>query len=501
LFFTIGDPKATEHAPVVVNTAPVNGVCERSDRVSIPLHFDHTSPYVHDAAISVTPDAQKPYAIPIDPRSLDAPVLDRSSFHGDVDGAYTIALTGRFGFDAVRQSDRVVAHLAFPEGAPWSLTPLPHHPLVAGEALDVIASSAAVPCLSRAEFQSGNSAPVPLTATQLDARRVELRGSLSKVPAGPAVVRLYQADPNGGPDIEAASKLALARPPAQVNIKSAVFAMGDPFVDLSGSDLDRVSGLVVNGLRFEKETGSSATSACFDGPALSADGLVIGQRVTAQLITDDNRPGELFSLTVAAPRPVLAPVASDAPAAEHLSTDSLTLTLRSAGGPLPRQFAVNVRQSVTGTPCADLRPDPTSVAVPMTVVHARSANTLSVEFRADVLKDRAFGTLEMQLVDAATGTGSNWQPLPGTFARAPEVSQITCPADPSASCELYGSELSAIEAVQDMSGAFVPPGLSCPATAKGVACVYVPHASQYTLRLVDGGTFETLPDAMLTQLK
>jgi hypothetical protein len=125
LFFTIGDPKATEHAPVVINTAQVNGVCERNDRVSIPLHFDHTSPYVHDAAISVTPDGRKSYAIPIDPRSLDAPVLGRSRFHGSPDGAYTVSFTGRFGFDSVRQSDQIVAHLAFPESAAWTLTPLP----------------------------------------------------------------------------------------------------------------------------------------------------------------------------------------------------------------------------------------------------------------------------------------------------------------------------------------------------------------------------------------
>jgi hypothetical protein len=107
----------------------------------------------------------------------------------------------------------------------------------------------------------------------------------------------------------------------------------------------------------------------------------------------------------------------------------------------------------------------------------------------------------VQLVDAATGTGSNWERIPGTFARAPEVSRTSCPADASTNCELYGSELSAIDGVQNAAGTFVPPGANCPPTAKGIACVYVPHATHYTLRLVDGETVEPLPDAMLTQLK
>jgi hypothetical protein len=127
----------------------------------------------------------------------------------------------------------------------------------------------------------------------------------------------------------------------------------------------------------------------------------------------------------------------------------------------------------------------------------RSAGTLAVDFTPDVLHDRAFGTLEMQLVDVATGLGGNWVALPGTFVRAPAVTEISCPSSADAMCRLYGTGLSAIDAVADASGAYVAPGLGCPPTAKGLACVYVPRVAHYTLRLIDAATLEPLPDALI----
>lgn len=140
LFFTIGDPQSTERAPIVVNDALSGGVCERGNRFSVPLHFDHTSRYVHDAALIITPDGQAPYRIALDPRTLSAPVIDRSRFGAGGDTGYTIALSGQFGFDPVAQPAQVAMRLAFPNAAPWTLAVAAHHPPVAGEALDIIVS-------------------------------------------------------------------------------------------------------------------------------------------------------------------------------------------------------------------------------------------------------------------------------------------------------------------------------------------------------------------------
>lgn len=501
LFFTIGDPQAAGHAPVVINEAPANGECLRTNRFSIPLHFDHTSRYVHDAALTVTPDGHAPYTIPLDPRSLDAPVVDRSRFTGSTNGAYAVALTGRFGFEPVKQPAQMTARVVFPNKTPWAVAAVPHHSPVAGGTLDVIASSAAAPCLSRAELQIGSAAPTPLTATQLDARRVELRAPLTGVPAGTATIRLYQDDPRAGDQIEMSSTLAIAAPPSQVDLKSAIASIGDTFLDLAGSGFERIRAVIIHGTSYAKEASANAAAACFDGPPLGSDGLTAGQHVTAQLVPSDGSAGQVFPLTIAARRPALAPVVtSGSPTDVHLSTATLPMSLLGAGGPLPRQLTVRVRQNApSATPCDALRPDGTAVVVPASAVHPRSATSVAIDFRPAILGDRAFGSLQVQVVDGATTLGSNWQSVPGVFARAPTVAQIVCPADATATCRLYGSGLAAIDAVQDATGQFLAPNVDCPTTDKGVACVYVPHAAHYTVRLVDGGVIEPLPDTLLAK--
>ena len=501
LFFTIGDPQATEHAPVIVNDASADGVCERSDRFGVPLHFDHTSRYVNDASLLVTPDGRAPYRIALDPQTLSAPVVDRSRFKSSPDGAYTVALGGRFGFAPVAQPAQLAMRLAFPSATPWSVAAVPHHPSIAGASLDIIATSAAAACLSHAEMQIGGAPPIALTAKQLDARRVELSASLVGVPAGPAQIRFYEDDPRAGSAFENTAAVAIQSPPAQVDAKSAVASLGDAFIHLSGLGLERIRGILVDGAAYAKEANATANSACFDGPPLER-GLTVGQDVTAQLVTNAGDDGNVFSLTVAGPRPTLAsariaPISS----APYLAPTPIIVTLTSEVGALPRQVGVRVRQAHAAavTPCNASQPDATAVAIAAADVHLRTASTLEVRFQADVLHDRGFGTLEMQLVDGANGTAGNWMPLPGTFVRAPTVTQIACPSNSDTQCRLYGTNLAAIDAVQDASGAYIAPGLDCPPTDKGLACVYVPNIQHYALRLIDAATIESLPDTLIAR--
>ena len=500
LFFTIGDPQATEHAPVIINGAPANGICERTARYSIPVHFDHTSRYVHDAFLSVTPDGRAPYSLPLDPRSLDAPVVNRSQLHDSVDGGYTISLNGQFGFDAVQQPQQVAARVVLPSGAPWAIAAQPHHPPIAGSSLDLIATSPAVPCLSRAELQIGSAPPISLTATALDAQRVELRAPLTGVPAGPAVIRFYQDDPLAAQQIETTSHLVVESPPALVDLSSAVASLGDRFLNLTGSALDTIRGVLLDGMSYTKSPGGSAVAACFTGPPLAGPRLAVGRKVTAQLVPGDARAGEVFPVTIAAQRPALtSALVLPASSATRLSTQSVTLRLASDAQPMPHRFSVRIRQAneQDATPCDGVRADQTAVTVPTANVHTLAANAISLDLHPDLLGDRAFGALQAQVVDTDTGLGSSWQSIPATFARAPAVTQIACPHDAGDRCRMYGSGLAAIEAVQNRDGTFVPPDIDCPPTDKGIACVWVPRAPHYQLRLIDGGTLESLPDSLI----
>jgi hypothetical protein len=502
LFFTIGDPKVTEHAPAVIDDAPATGACAATNRFSVPLHLDHTSPYVHATQLVVTPDGRAPYTIPLDPRALVAPVVDRARLTGSTDGGYTISLAGRFGFDPIVQPVNPALRLAVPADAPWTIAPAPHRVPVAGGSLDLVASAASAACLSHAEVQIGSLPPIDLTATHLDDRDVALHASLANVPAGPAELRIDEADARDRRTIETTYPLTIQAPPAQVDLKSAAVALGDAFVHLAGSGLEHIRAVTLNGATYAKEATSTATSACFDGPPLGASGLAAGAQLTAQLVPGDGSAGEVFPLTIDAARPVLAHATfGGVAAAVHRSSAIVPLSLDTGGRPLPRQIAVRLRPA-TATPqsvCASLQPDAAAVTVPAADVHVRGIDRVAVDLQANVLHDRAFGTLEVQLVDGATGLGSAWLPLPGTFARAPMVTQIQCPADAGAPCRMYGTDLASIDAVLDATGAFAPPNPNCPPTDKGEACVYVPQVAHYTLRLVDGGTTETLPDGLVAR--
>jgi hypothetical protein len=497
LFFTIGDPQATEHAPVVVNDAPAAGVCERTNRFSVPLHFDHTSRYVHDAALEVTGDGRPAIQIGLDPRSLAAPIVERKAF--GTAAAFSVALHGRFGFDDAGEPAQRTMRIAFPSDAPWQIAARPLHPPIAGRDFDIVATSASAPCLSRAELQVGDAPPIALTATAIDDKRVQLHGSLTNVPSGRAHVHFFEDDGDGRTHAVEVP-LPIAQEPAHVDDKVAA-ALGDTFVSLTGTGLEEADALMLRGVRYEKQRTSTSVAACFIGPAVGA-GLVPGQRASAQLVGASGAEGSIFGLTISPARPHLAAVRLAAPAAGTLlSTAPIALTLIPASdGPFPLPSIVRIRKAPAHfeSACATAGADATSATLPDAAVHPRADGTLEAIVAPDILHDLAFGTLEVQVVDKTTGLGSVWTQIPATFARAPQITQIVCPIDASAPCRMYGQNLATIAAVRDAAGAFVVPSIDCPPTEKGIPCVGVPRVASYVLRLADEGAIETLPGALIT---
>ncbi len=506
LFFTIGDPQAAASPPGVVNGSENAGVCARTDRLSIPLHLDRTSRYVHDTSLVVTPDGKPPYAIPVDPHVLDAPTIPREKLRGSADGGYTVALRGSFGFAPIVQPIRSVARVALPGAASWSVAALPHRTPVAGGSLDVIATSETAPCLSGAELQIGDAPPLPLQTKVLDDRRVELQGSLANVPAGRAQLRFYEDDPAHRTRTESVAAVAIVQQPPRVDVAhSPPVALGDAFVALAGTGLDRVGALKIAGVTYAKDLGSNGETACFSGPPLAGAKLVAGTSVPAELIGNDGSAGEAFAEPLVAPRPVVrtattpaAPVGGAANAT-HLSTETLDVALAVGAPGVPPQREVRVRRALGATsPCDAVRDDGTSAPIAEAQTHLDGPAALSVYLRAgDVLGDAAFGTLQIQLVDTRTKLAGAWTPIPGTFVRAPEISAIECSADATAPCTLLGTGLAAIAGVEDAPGRFVPPSFGCTSDEKGMACRSVPRERHYTLRLEDGETLYAVPDALI----
>jgi len=498
LFFTIGDAQALA-APPAVTTDASSAVCARTDRVALPIQLDRTSPYVHDAAVAVEPDRGAPFTIPLDAATLGAPVVDAARLDPSGTGE-TIRLTGRFGFDPLGQEHTAYARIAVPSRGTWSVAPAPHRPAVAGGSLDLIATSSQAPCLSSADMQLGGAAPIPLTVKHLDDRRIELQASLESMPPGDATLHFYQDDPVHHALIEDAAPLAIASGPAHVAADSHPAAgLGDAFVALTGSGFERVGALRIDGTTYAKAATSDSAYACFTGPRIA--GLQAGQSISAQLLGTNGSPGEVFTLAVDPPRPAIAALRAVPDAATHLSTDALRLML-ALGDAVPPHATVRLRHAMDVQAPCDAVESGTGADLPADDLHQVGDASLEVIVRAGAaLGDRAFGRLQVQLVDDDTKRASRWADVPGTFVRAPAVTRIECPAAPDAPCTLIGTGLTSIDGIGDGSSPYVAPDFNCTSSEKGLACVRVPHLAHYSVRLGDGATIEPLPDALLTGVR
>ena len=499
LFFTIGDPQSSEAPPAIVDAGSSTGVCAAERRVGIPLHFDRTSKYLNDTALIVTPDGMPPLRVPIDPRSVAAPSLDRSLLGKSADGAFSVELKGRFGFDPLAEPEHAVVRIALPRKSVWVLASDPHAPPRTGGSLDLIASSPQSACLSSAEMQVGSAAPIALEIKHLDDHRVALHASLADVPAGTVSLRLFQQDAMRSAAIENEASLSILRQPAHVDLAATPSAhIDDRSVALVGSGFESIDALRLSGNTYAKDPRSTSLSACFTGPPLAGSN---GETLSAQLVPHDGSPGEIFALHVGAPRPTLESLqllTAQSPTV-RLATEPLDVVIAAAPGAMPREPEVRIRRAVLNeSPCDEGALDALAESVPGGDIYRRSPSQLAATLRPEQeLGDRAFGSLQIRIVDGQTKAPSNWIDVPGSFARAPVIDGILCPKDASAPCTLVGTELGAIDAVRDARGAFVSPGTACTTDVKGAECRTLPHLAHFVLRLTDTEGTISVPDSAI----
>ena len=502
LFFTIGDPQSSQAPPAIVDGGASTGVCAAGQRVGIPLHFDRTSRYLNDTALIVTPDGMPSFRVPIDPRSVAAPSVDRSLLGKSPDGAFSVELKGRFGFDPLVEPEHAVVRIALPRKSLWVLASNPHEPPRAGGSLDLIASSPQSACLSGAEMQVGSAPPVALDIKHLDDRRVALHASLASVPAGIVSLRLFQQDAAQSAPIENDATLSILQQPAHVDLAATPSAhLDDRSIALDGSGFESIDAFVLGKSTYLKDKRSTSQSACFTGPPLVGSS---GETLSGQLVSHDGSPGEIFVLHVGPARPALEAlqVLSAQTPTVRLATEPLGVVIASAGGALPREPEVRIRRAVPDeSPCDESAPDALAESVPDVDVYRRSPSQILATLRPEQeLGDRAFGSLQIRIVDGKTKAASSWMDLPGTFARAPIIDGVLCPKDTASPCTLVGTELGAIDAVRDAAGDFVPPGTACTTEVKGAQCRTLPHLNHFVLRLTDTQGTISVPDASIGSL-
>jgi hypothetical protein len=328
-------------------------------------------------------------------------------------------------------------------------------------------------------------------------------GSTAFVP-GNAELIFHQNNPPflpGLPDITDIQtvRIQAKTPTVAVDANAPVAHIGDTAVALSGSHFEKVVGLRLDGTHYEKAPSSSATNACFIGPPVSA-AITPNAVLSAQFLLDGKSAfGQVFPITIQAPRPTIRSVRIEPLKSVYFSNDAVRIIVNIADGSRPIRPALRVRQAFAPTSrCAGLL-DEQAARIPDAAVLPMGESELDATSRMrDVLPKAAYGNLLIQVLDDDTKARSDWTPLPGTFARAPWIDRIRCGAAINQTCALMGTDLGVIGGIPNAAGNDVkPPYAPCTADDPHEECIVVPHLAHYVLQSVDTSIPIDVPDALI----
>jgi hypothetical protein len=230
---------------------------------------------------------------------------------------------------------------------------------------------------------------------------------------------------------------------------------GDAVGTLTGTRLDEVSGLTLNGIAFTPGTYTGAATA-EELPMMARDvqgaaALKSGEPMAVRVTLKDGRT-VMLSGQIQEPRPTVTLIAksiqaSQAGAASHIAlsdSDQLpqdSVLMFSVRTLLPEVFARSEQIEVATVDGAF------STLLSMNAGTLMLADSRVAVARLDPGKafgPSAFGPLRFRVV--ADGVPGSWQPL-ATLVRLPRLVSLECPGTSEVACRLSGSDLFLIDSV------------------------------------------------------
>ena len=195
LFFTIGDAEAAQNPPQVDERRPRRRTlrARRPGPAADPSR-PHLALRERRVRSRSRPSADPRSPIPLDPRTLAAPVIERSQLERAGFRA-RVALTGHVGFDPLARERLASVEIALPHPAPWAVAP--HRTAHRSPAVRSTSSPPRHkhPACRAPSCRSADAPPVPLALKHLDDRRVELQGVAGACAAGQSGDPLFAGRP------------------------------------------------------------------------------------------------------------------------------------------------------------------------------------------------------------------------------------------------------------------------------------------------------------------
>jgi hypothetical protein len=430
---------------------PQDIYCARRSGLVLPVEgapLVFSTHYVHDVALSLTGADGRTLELPAsaDARQggfvVDTTALGTVTLGDSVVGT----LHGYWGFDLYQAP---TFHLVNTRQQPWALLAADQGALVTGREGTIHLTADSVGCVDHIMFKDTAGKELKVDWKPVKADAVEVRLPLENAAPGPVTLVVTQF---GASDTQ---QVALNTFSEAAHLGGFVIHSGDVVGTLTGTRLDEVAALTLNGIPFAPGSLTGPPTA-EELPMMARDvqaaaALKGGDGATVKVSLKD---GRVFTLAgrIDVPRPSVTLVAKNIQAsqsgvashialsdAEQLPQDSvLIFSVRTV---LPEVFSRSEQIEVA---TAD-----NSFATQLSI----SAGTLTLAdshvavARLDPAKafgSSAFGPLRFRVV--ADGVPGSWVPL-ATLVRLPRLASLECPTTAEVACRLSGSDLYLLDSV------------------------------------------------------
>jgi len=446
-----------EGAPLVFSTSfahnlvlHVNGGVSRSD---IPLTADSfkgglvLSSEPERKPLPMSPEEEKP-SKKTDDAKTQATGPKQPTDPGAPNTPVTGTITGFWGFDPFTGPTLPLQDIP---GTGWKLAT--DSVLIAGRDNHLTLSSTGTACIDSITFERGTGRQAEAQWKHSEKPNVvDVTLSLKSIDPGNIHLDVHQY---GGTQTAAVTAQTFSEP---AQLDGFTLHAGDTAAILTGTSLSQVRQLVMNDLTFTPlaeptsvtpQTGSNqhTQNLTLSLPeSAQAPNVHPGDHLTAHVALRDGRTLSL-PVTVGAARPSVTllnkTISQPSSPFIHLAnpddlpvTEKLTFSLHSSS-PFPRDGQIEIASADES-----LR---TNMTVSSGLVLQNSHTLLGTFNPLKTFGTSAFGPIRLRPV-AQDGTPGDWIPL-ATLVRLPSFQDLHCPSDPSAPCNLNGSDLYLVESV------------------------------------------------------
>jgi hypothetical protein len=330
----------------------------------------------------------------------------------------------------------------------WTLAGADSSALVAGHPTTVHIEGECAPCVEKVALLDAWGKDLKPSWKAVPPNQVEVELPLKEAAPGVLSLAVMQYGRTAKPDLVALHAYSDA-----VHLEHFKIFAGDTYGLLTGTHLEEVAGLELNGVHFAPlesagtDKGSSLELAAQSG----ASGLKAAATLSAHVTLKDGRTLDVPA-TIEAPRPKMELVSknlqtSSGSAAfvrfakqEALPQDArLSFFLRAE---VPAEFSRTQKIEVATT---DGSFSTTLSSADGTLVQQDAGSALALLDPLKAFGPAAFGPLQFRPV-AANGAKGDWLPL-ATLVRVPTLKEVHCPDSTEKQCSLSGTNLFLLDSV------------------------------------------------------